>query len=135
MHIGHPQPVRGGHPLRAALRHLLRLATAHRIDTTVLDSHVRVELGGELLAETDRAVELSERGLPPRLYVPRDDVRMDLLTPSSTTSHCPFKGDATYFNAPGVQDVAWTYEEPIEGREDITGHLCFYDAKVAIRRD
>ena len=111
------------------------MATAHRIDTAVLDGHVRIELGGELLAETDRAVELSERGLPARLYVPRDDVRMDLLTPSSTTSHCPFKGDASYFDAPGVPDVAWTYEEPIAGREDITGHLCFYDAKVTVVRD
>ncbi len=108
------------------------MATAHRIETTVHPDHVRVELGGEVLAETDRAVELHEKGLPARLYIPRDDVNMDLLTPSNTTSHCPFKGDATYFNAPGVQDVAWTYEQPITGRDDITGHLCFFDAKVEL---
>jgi len=109
------------------------VATAHRIETTVSDQHVRVELGGEVLAETDRAVELHEQGLPTRLYIPRDDVNMELLTPSSTTSHCPWKGEATYFNAPGVQDVAWTYEQPIDGREDITGHLSFFDAKVDLK--
>jgi uncharacterized protein (DUF427 family) len=91
-------------------------------------------LGGEVLAETDRAVELHEQGLPVRLYIPRDDVNMDLLTPSNTTSHCPWKGDATYFNGPGAQDVAWTYDQPIEGRDDITGHLSFFDAKVTVER-
>jgi uncharacterized protein (DUF427 family) len=110
------------------------MATAHRIETSVTDDHVRVELGGQVLAETDRAVELREQGLPPRLYIPRDDVNMDLLTPSNTTSHCPWKGDATYFNGPGVQDVAWTYDEPIEGRDDITGHLSFFDAKVDVTK-
>ena len=108
------------------------MATAHRIETAPSQARVRVELGGEVLAESDRAVELREGSLPPRLYIPREDVRMDLLTPSNTTSHCPWKGDATYFNAPGAQDVAWTYEAPIEGRDDITGHLSFYDAKVRI---
>ncbi len=110
------------------------MATAHRIETSTIPDHVRVELGGEVLAESDRAVELREQGLPPRIYIPRDDAEMGLLTPSNTTSHCPWKGDATYFNAPGVQDVAWTYEEPITGREDITGHLSFFDAKVTVER-
>jgi uncharacterized protein (DUF427 family) len=110
------------------------MATAHRIETSPIAEHVRVALGGETLAESDRALELREEGLPPRLYVPRDDVNMDLLTPSNTTSHCPWKGDATYYNAPGVQDVAWTYESPIDGRDDITGHLSFFDAKVTVDR-
>jgi uncharacterized protein (DUF427 family) len=110
------------------------MAIAHRIETSVLSEHITVEAGGQVLAETDRAVELRERGLPARLYIPRDDVRMDALTPSSTTSHCPWKGDATYFSAPGAGDVAWTYESPIEGRDDITGHLSFFDDKVAVTR-
>ena len=110
------------------------MASPHRIDTVPAEGHVRVQLGGEVLAESDRAVELREQGLPPRIYVPREDVNMDLLTPSNTTSHCPFKGDATYFNGPGVQDVAWTYDEPIEGRDDITGHLSFFDAKVDLQQ-
>ena len=110
------------------------MATAHRIETTVSAEPVRIVLGGEVLAEAERAVELHEQGLPVRLYIPRDDVNMDLLTPSNTTSHCPWKGDATYFNGPGAQDIAWTYEQPIEGRDDITGHLSFFDAKVEVTK-
>ena len=108
------------------------MATGHTIETHPHDGRVRVLHDGEVLAESDRSLDLHETGIPPRLYVPRDDVRMELLTPSTTTTHCPFKGDATYLNAPGVQDVAWTYEEPIAGREDITGHLSFYAAKVQV---
>src|SRR5215210_7837021 len=68
---------------------------AHRITTHPCTRHIRVEHDGEVLAESDRAVALEETGLPTRYYLPRDDVRMELLEPSGTTSHCPFKGDAT----------------------------------------
>jgi len=88
--------------------------SAHRISTNPSESHVRVEANGQVLAESDRAIELHETGLPTRYYLPRDDVRMDLLEPSETTSHCPFKGDATYFSAPGAQDAFWVYEAPSE---------------------
>jgi uncharacterized protein (DUF427 family) len=87
---------------------------AHRITTRPSTRHVRVERDGEILAESDRAVELDETGLPTRYYLPRDDVRTELLSPSETTSHCPFKGDATYFSAPGAQDAFWVYEAPSE---------------------
>ena len=87
---------------------------AHRISTRPSTKHVRVERDGQVLAESDRAVELHETGLPTRYYLPRSDVRMDLLTPSDTTSHCPFKGDATYFSAPGAKDAFWVYEAPSE---------------------
>ena len=87
---------------------------AHRITTRPSERHVRVESGGQVLAESDRAVELEETGLPTRYYLPREDVRTDLLEPSDTTSHCPFKGDATYFSAPGAKDAFWVYEDPSE---------------------
>jgi uncharacterized protein (DUF427 family) len=87
---------------------------AHRITTHPFTGTVRVEKDGELLAESSRAVALEESGLPTRYYLPREDVRMDLLTPSETTSHCPFKGDATYFSAPGADDAFWVYEDPSE---------------------
>ncbi len=87
---------------------------AHRIRTRPSTRHVRVERDGQVLAESDRAVELDETGRPTRYYLPRDDVRTDLLTPSDTTSHCPFKGDATYFSAPGAADAFWVYEAPSE---------------------
>jgi uncharacterized protein (DUF427 family) len=87
---------------------------AHRITTRPSTAHVRVERDGQVLAESDRAVELDESGLPTRYYLPREDVRMELLTPTDTTSHCPFKGDATYFSAPGAKDAFWVYEAPSE---------------------
>ena len=87
---------------------------AHRITTHPFTGMVRVEKDGQVLAESSRAVALEETGLPTRYYLPREDVRTDLLTPSGTTSHCPFKGDATYFSAPGAEDAFWVYEEPSE---------------------
>ena len=74
---------------------------AHRIATRSFTGHVRVERDGRVLAASNRAVALEETGLPTRFYLPREDVRMDLLAPSETTSHCPFKGDASYFSARG----------------------------------
>lgn len=88
--------------------------SAHRITTNPSTRGVRVEAGGQVLADSSRAVELHESGLPTRYYLPREDVRMELLEPSATTSHCPFKGDATYFSAPGVEDAFWVYEAPSE---------------------
>ena len=86
----------------------------HRIRTQPYDGRVRVERGGVVLAETDRAVRLDETGAPARFYLPREDVRLDLLVRSPTTSHCPFKGDATYWSAPGADDAFWVYEAPSE---------------------
>ena len=87
---------------------------AHRITTRAFTGAVRVQRDGQVLAASSRAVALDETGLPTRYYLPRDDVRMDLLAPSTTTSHCPFKGDASYFSAPGAQDAFWVYESPSE---------------------
>jgi uncharacterized protein (DUF427 family) len=106
---------------------------AHRISTRPSTKHVRVELDGQVLAESDRAVELDETGLPTRYYLPRDDVRTELLTPTDTTSHCPFKGDATYFSVPGADDAFWVYEAPSE--EDalpIAGMLAPWPGRVEV---
>src|SRR5688572_12266761 len=106
---------------------------AHRITTRPSTRHVRVERDGRLLAESNRAVELDETGLPTRYYLPRDDVRTDLLVPSDTTSHCPFKGDATYFSADDAQDAFWVYESPSE--EDalpIAGMLAPWPGRVDV---
>ena len=106
---------------------------AHRIRTNPSERRVRVELGGELLAESDRAVELHETGLPTRYYLPREDVRMDLLTPTDTTSHCPFKGDASYFSAPGATDAFWVYEAPSEeDAKPIAGLLAPWPRRVEV---
>ena len=106
---------------------------AHRITTRPSDHRIRVEAGGEVLAESTRAVELDETRLPTRFYLPREDVRTDLLTPTDTTSHCPFKGDASYFSAPGVPDAFWVYEAPSEeDAKPITGLLAPWPGRVDV---
>ena len=106
--------------------------TPHRITTRQGSERVVVRSNGDVLAESDRPLVLSEKGLPDRYYLPREDVRMDLLTPSDKTSHCPFKGDASYFSAPGAKDAFWVYERPIEGREEIAGLLAPWPGRVDV---
>jgi uncharacterized protein (DUF427 family) len=103
----------------------------HRITVEPGGRHVRVVHGGRVLAESDRALVLRETGCPDRYYLPADDVRMDLLTPSGTTTHCPFKGDASYWSLPDAPDLVWAYTEPKPDVAEIKDHLCFYDAEVS----
>lgn len=95
---------------------------------------VRVVLGGVIVAETTRALTLKEGKLGPVQYIPREDAEMDLFEPSPHTSHCPFKGDASYFNltAGGLvnRDAVWSYENPFPAVAAIKGHLAFYPTKV-----
>ncbi|SEM17213.1 DUF427 domain-containing protein [Halomonas daqiaonensis] len=86
----------------------------------------QVCIDGTLDADTTRAIELRERGYPPRQYIPRKDARMYLLTPSETVTHCPFKGDASYYSFGEHEDVAWSYERSKEGMDTIEGRLVFY---------
>lgn len=107
-------------------------STEHRITLQPHDRRVQVMIGDTLLADTTRALELRERGYPPRLYVPREDVSLDRLTRSDTVTHCPFKGDAAYFSFGDQADVAWSYERPLEGMEAIAGYLAFDDDKALV---
>jgi len=130
-------------PLRRALPHRIdgsvrraygRLMTnAHAIDIGPFGGRVRVRVGGVTLADTGRAQLLEEGSLPPVFYIPREDVQLDRLTASATTSRCPFKGDAVYFSAVGgPADVAWSYETPLPAAGAIAGHLAFYPDKAEI---
>ncbi len=115
------------------------MSRGHRITVTPANVHVEVRIGGQKVAESDRPVQLEETGLPTRYYLPRDDVRTELLTPTSTTSHCPFKGDASYWSV-GVgdavyDDVVWSYESPLPEVHEIAGLLCFYNEKVDLTVD
>ena len=93
------------------------MTNAHAIKIGPFGGLVRVRVGGEMIANTAHALLLEEGSLPPVFYIPRGDVHMDRLTPSATTSHCPFKGDAVYFSvAGGPADVAWSYETPLGRR-------------------
>lgn len=116
-----------------SLKKAAHAAGAHRVTTRPGTRRVRVERDGQVLAESSRAVELDETGLPTRFYLPREDVRMDLLTPSDTTSHCPFKGDATYFSAPGAPDAFWVYEAPSEDdAKPIAGLIAPWPGRVDV---
>ena len=101
-------------PVSDKLKEAAHSVGAHRITTHPFTGTVRVQRDGRELAASERAVALEETGLPTRYYLPREDVRTELLEPSATTSHCPFKGDATYFSVPGARDAFWVYESPSE---------------------
>src|SRR3954451_9173350 len=106
---------------------------AHHITTQPCTSRIRVEFDGELLADSTRAVALDESRLPTRYYLPREDVRTDLLTASDKNTHCPFKGDATYWSAPGADDAFWIYEAPDQtDAEPIGGMLAPDPRKVTV---
>jgi uncharacterized protein (DUF427 family) len=103
---------------------------AHRITTRPSARQVRVEHDGEVLAESSRALELDETGLPTRYYLPREDVRVDVLAPSETTSHCPFKGDATYRTLQVgdrvVPNALWAYPDPVDAAPWLAGYASLY---------
>ncbi|GAA3891175.1 DUF427 domain-containing protein [Streptomyces lannensis] len=92
---------------------------------------MRAVHGGQVLAESDRALVLHETGCPPRYYIPAEDVRLDLLTPSETHTVCPFKGTASYWSLPDAADLVWAYPDPKSDVARIKDHLCFYEVEVS----
>ena len=86
--------------------------------------------GGAVLAETRNALELSEGSYEPVIYIPREDIALAFLDKSDKTSHCPHKGDASYYSivtkSRTIDSAAWSYEDPLEAVADIKGHLAFY---------
>jgi uncharacterized protein (DUF427 family) len=107
----------------------------HRVDARRSARHVRVAVDGVTVAETRRPTLVFETTLPTRYYVPRDDVAMDLLTPSDTRTICAYKGVASYWSVGGERDVAWTYEEPFPDGPPIAGLVCFLNEKADITVD
>jgi uncharacterized protein (DUF427 family) len=101
----------------------------HRVDVRATSRHVQVVAGDEVVAQSRRAVLLSETGLPNRFYLPADDVRTDLLELSGTHTVCPYKGTASYrsvrTSSGSITDAAWCYPEPLDGVQAIRGYLCF----------
>ncbi|MFG2311863.1 DUF427 domain-containing protein [Streptomyces sp. NPDC048566] len=106
------------------------MAEGHTITIEQGTRHVRVVHGGQVLAESERPLVLRETGCPVRYYLPPEDVRLDLLTPSGTRTHCPFKGTASYWSRPDGADLAWAYPDPEPGVAGIKDHLCFYETDV-----
>jgi uncharacterized protein (DUF427 family) len=112
---------------------------AHRIEIQPSPQRVRVEIDGETVADSSRALVLSEGRLPPRYYLPREDLRHELLTPTDTHTECPFKGLASYFTVSVgdavYDDVAWYYDEPLPEVAAIKGTVSFYNDRVDIYLD
>jgi uncharacterized protein (DUF427 family) len=108
--------------------------SGHPISIRPNPNRVRVVLGGFIVAETTKALTLHEGSFPPVQYIPRQDVQMDLLDRTDRTSHCPYKGDASYFTvtAGGLvrENGVWSYESPKPAASAIAGHLAFYPDKV-----
>lgn len=98
----------------------------HSIRCLPSDRHVVVEIDGQVLADSTHPVLLTETMLPSRWYVPREDVRMDLLTPSDTRSICAYKGEASYFSYGDAADMVWTYVDPRHEASPVRDLLCFY---------
>jgi len=110
-----------------------------RVDALPSSRHVRVLIDGEVVADSVRPTILYETGLPPRYYLPKLDVRMDLLTPTDTSSACPYKGWASYWSVTvgdtTHDDIAWGYTTPLPESEAIAGLVCFYNEQVDLEID
>ncbi len=106
----------------------------YKLSVEAAGKRVRVTSGGETIADSTNANAMFEGDHPPVYYVPRDDARMDLLQPTDTSTHCPFKGDASYYSAVTSSgeavDAIWSYEDPFEEMAEIAGHLAFYPDRV-----
>jgi uncharacterized protein (DUF427 family) len=101
----------------------------HEITTAPAEARIRIEIDGEVVAESDNAIALEKTGLPTRYYLPRDDVRAALL-PSATQTHCPFKGDASYHSIGEHQDVVWFYPEPKDEVGAIRDRVAFWNVDI-----
>jgi uncharacterized protein (DUF427 family) len=106
----------------------------HPITITPNNKRVRVTFGGAVIAETTSALTLKEASYPAVQYIPRADAKMELLKPTTNASHCPYKGDASYFtiSAGGktADNAVWSYETPFPAMAEIAGYLAFYLNRV-----
>lgn len=106
----------------------------HPISIRPNPGRVVVEAGGRVVADSRRALTLTEARLPPVQYIPREDVDMLLLARSEHRTYCPYKGDCAYYSIPlgGARsvDAVWTYEAPYEAVAAIAGHVAFYPGRV-----
>ena len=108
----------------------------YRVDLDPSERRVRVRIGGELIADTERALIVRETKHDPVTYVPLADVRGDLIEPTDHTTFCPFKGDASYWTVrvgdQTFENVLWGYPEPFEEVAGIAGYVAFYPDRVEI---
>lgn len=105
-----------------------------RVDILPSSRHVQVQIEGVTVADSVRPRLLFETTLPTRYYLPLTDVRLDLLEPSDKSTHCPYKGTASYWSVRLddrlVPDIVWTYKTPLPESRMVAGLACFYNEKV-----
>ncbi|MEV5891623.1 DUF427 domain-containing protein [Nonomuraea fuscirosea] len=106
-----------------------------RVDILSSSRHVRVEVDGVTVADSHSPRILFETGLPARYYLPKTDVRLDLLEHTDTVTHCPYKGSAEYWTVNGQKDLAWSYRTPLPESEKVAGLVAFYNEKLDIYVD
>jgi uncharacterized protein (DUF427 family) len=106
----------------------------HPISITPSGKRVRVTFAGRTIADTTQALTLSEANYAPVFYIPRADIDMTALASSTHRTHCPYKGDASYFTVAAdgrtADNAAWSYEEPFPAMAGIKDHLAFYPSRV-----
>ena len=111
-----------------------RPTAEHPITVTPHPRPVTVRVDGQVVAHSERALELRESTYRPVFYIPRADAEMALLSASEHRTHCPYKGDASYYSITVGgnvrQDAVWSYEAPFEWMTDISGYLAFYPDRV-----
>ncbi|MGR3468967.1 MAG: DUF427 domain-containing protein [Shimia sp.] len=97
-----------------------------------------VRVAGAVLGESSSALELTEGSYPPRIYFPRGDIAMAFLDTSDRTTHCPHKGDSTYFHivtkSGTLENAAWAYDAPKDGVSQIAEHLSFDHDAVTVEK-
>jgi uncharacterized protein (DUF427 family) len=110
------------------------MSNPHHITIEPVAGRVLVTLGEKTIADSDRALALKEGAMGPVYYIPREDVVMAAMERTDRSTHCPFKGDASYFRLTVgdrvIDDVAWSYEDPKTEVAGIKDHLSFYRNKV-----
>jgi uncharacterized protein (DUF427 family) len=110
-----------------------------RVDILQSSRHIRVEVDGVTVAESAKPTLLFETGLPARYYLPKPHVRMDLLVPTDSVSHCPYKGQAEWWSVRAGdevrEDLAWSYRTPLPESQKVAGLVAFYNEKVALYVD
>ena len=110
-----------------------------RVDVLASSRHVQISVDGVVVADSHAPRVLFETDLPPRWYLPMSDVRLDLLRPTDTVTHCPYKGAATYWavevDGRRHEDLAWCYRSPFPESQKVAGLVCFFDEKVDVTVD
>ena len=108
----------------------------HPITIRPADNRWRAEFDGHVIADSADAVILQEANLGPVVYFPREDVALEYAAKTHKASHCPYKGDASYYtfrmHSMIAEDVAWSYEEPFPAVAQIAGRVAFYPDRVRV---